>query len=49
MNTWKKKPKILITNKYFWCNKKILISEKEFTENNYERLKIKKSFDLHIK
>ena len=39
MMKWKKKIKILIIIKYVWCNKKkILISEKEFTETNNIRL-----------
>ena len=36
----KKNSKALIINKRIWCYKKILISEKEFTKINYERLKI---------
>ena len=30
--------KFLITNKYVWWPKEMLISEKEFTETNYKTL-----------
>ena len=35
----KKKSKILIRDKYIWYNKETSITKKEFSENNYERLK----------
>ena len=48
MKKSKKKSKVLIINKYVWCNKrKINIRKKEFTGINYKRLQ--KSFVLNRK
>ena len=48
MKKSKKKSKVLIINKYVWCNKrKINIRKKEFTGINHKRLQ--KSFGLSIK
>ena len=38
MKNWKKKSKILIINKYVWCNKRNINIRKTITETNYKRL-----------
>ena len=39
MMIWKKKPKLLKISKYVWCNKRILVLEKEFPKTIDERLR----------